>query len=40
MDTIGSSGFGTDVATLDTANGKLSPFITGLSASKGLLFAP
>ena len=40
LDTIGKASAGTEVDTLNPASGELTPFITGLKASKGLLFAP
>jgi hypothetical protein len=40
LDTLGKTGDGTEVDTLNPASGELTPFITGLSASKGLLFMP
>jgi hypothetical protein len=40
LDTIGKASAGTEVDSLNTASGELTPFITGLKASKGLLFAP
>jgi hypothetical protein len=40
MDSIGTKSFGGDVAELNPGDGTLDPFITGLKASKGLLFMP
>ena len=40
MDSVGTSSFGTQVATLNPGSGELTPFITGLKAAKGLLFGP
>lgn len=40
LDTIGSASMGTTLATLNDGSGALDPFVTGLTAAKGLLFMP
>ncbi len=40
LDTIGKASNGTEIDSLNPASGELTPFITGLKASKGLVFAP
>jgi hypothetical protein len=40
LDTVGKATNGTEIDSLNPASGELTPFITGLKASKGLVFAP
>jgi hypothetical protein len=40
LDTVGKASNGTEVDGLNPATGEMTPFITGLNTSKGLLFAP
>jgi hypothetical protein len=40
LDTIGKAKTGTEIDSLNPASGELTPFITGLKAAKGLVFAP
>jgi hypothetical protein len=40
LDTVGKASNGTEVDALNPATGEMTPFITGLNTSKGLLFAP
>lgn len=40
LDTVGSSANTTEVDTINLADGSLSPFVTGLSKAKGLVWVP
>ena len=40
LDTLGKASDGTEVDSLNPGSGEMTPFVTGLKASKGLLFAP
>jgi hypothetical protein len=40
LDTVGTAATTTEVDTIDLATGVLSPFVTGLSKAKGLVWAP
>ncbi len=40
QDSIGTKSDGTQVDTINPATGAMTPFVTGLGAAKGLLFAP
>jgi hypothetical protein len=40
MSSLGSHSFTGVVASFNDADGRLSPFITGLAQAKGLLFTP
>ena len=40
LDTVGIASAGTEIDTLNTATGALTPFIKGFGTAKGLLFGP